>query len=266
MNMTDILLKMCFGAYVAAAMCVVFSHRMPKIGFNLAGPILMLAGFLFHTAMIVVRWHEAGRPPFASMYEALVLFSWSVVFVYFIFDRLYRCVVLFAPALTLSLILLAVAFFGSSAIKPLVPALQSPWMSVHVIAYFTGYGSMSLAFMLGIVYVVSARGQRQDHGQLRAMDGLIYRLIIFGFPFLTIGMTTGSAWAQAAWGTYWGWDPKETCSLITWLVYAAYLHLRLLLGWKDMRAAWMCILGFLATLFTFIGVNYILPGLHSYTS
>jgi cytochrome c-type biogenesis protein CcsB len=87
---------------------------------------------------------------------------------------------------------------------------------------------------------------------------------MIGFPLITIGMTTGSAWANEAWGTYWGWDPKETCSLVTWLVYVLYLHLRVLRGWKGVKTAWLAILGFMATLFTFVGVNYILPGLHSY--
>ncbi|MDD5774562.1 MAG: c-type cytochrome biogenesis protein CcsB [Candidatus Omnitrophica bacterium] len=262
--MTDHLLKACFISYIAAAVFTgIAPARKQGAGQKLA-LWCMRIGFLFHSGLILARWHAAGRPPFASMYESLILFSWAIIAVYFIFDRMYRAAVLFIPSLMLALCLLFGAFFGSSAIKPLVPALQSKWMAVHVITYFIGYGAISLAFVLGILYIVSNMRRSAAADPLRLLDTLMYRLIIFGFPFLTIGMTTGSAWADAAWGTYWGWDPKETCSLITWLVYVVYLHMRILRGWRDAKASWLCILGFLATLFTFIGVNFILPGLHSY--
>jgi cytochrome c-type biogenesis protein CcsB len=262
--MIDLFLKICFISYIAAAFFICVAPAWRKGPGQKLALLFVRTGFLFHSAMIGMRWYAAGRPPFASMYESLVLFAWAIIVVYFVFDRMYRAAILFIPALILVLCLLTGAFFGDSAMKPLVPALQSKWISIHVITYFIGYGALSVAFMLGILYVVSARrhGAGTDHA--RYIDALIYRLIIFGFPFLTIGMTTGSAWADVAWGTYWGWDPKETCSLITWLVYVVYLHMRILRGWKDTKAAWLCILGFLATLFTFIGVNFILPGLHSY--
>jgi cytochrome c-type biogenesis protein CcsB len=266
--MSGLFLKIGYSAYLIAALFIGFAgaHAKKKSsGARIAG-IFLLIGFIFHSAMIALRWYAAGRPPFASMYEALVLFAWAVVVVYLVFDRIYRARILFAPALILVLCMLTGAFFGDSAMKPLVPALQSKWISIHVVTYFIGYGALSIAFMLGILYVAYARRLSADSDQMRYIDTLIYRLIIFGFPFLTIGMTTGSAWADVAWGTYWGWDPKETCSLITWLVYAVYLHMRILRGWKDSKAAWLNIIGFLVTLFTFVGVNFILPGLHSYNS
>jgi cytochrome c-type biogenesis protein CcsB len=264
--MTELFLKISFCAYLAAAICTIVSSTSGKSALQRAADFLLRAGFLSQSVMIVLRWHAAGRPPFASMYEALVLFSWAVIAVYFVFECIYRAKLLFIPVLILALSMLAGAFFGDSAMKPLVPALQSPWISIHVVTYFTGYGALSVAFMLGILYLAFRKRHAAGSEPMRYIDALMYRLIIFGFPFLTIGMTTGSAWADAAWGTYWGWDPKETCSLITWLVYVVYLHMRVLRGWKDTKAAWLCIIGFLVTLFTFIGVNFILPGLHSYTS
>jgi cytochrome c-type biogenesis protein CcsB len=264
--MTDFFLKISFSAYITASLFTCLSSASGKGALQRAADILLGAGFLFHSAMIALRWHAAGRPPFASMYEALVLFSWAIIAVYFIFERAYRAKILFIPVLILALSMLTGAFFGDSALKPLVPALQSPWISIHVVTYFIGYGALSVAFMLGILYLVFRKRHGAGAEPMRYIDTLMYRLIIFGFPFLTIGMTTGSAWADAAWGTYWGWDPKETCSLITWLVYVVYLHMRVLRGWKDSKAAWLCIIGFLVTLFTFIGVNFILPGLHSYTA
>lgn len=264
--MTDLFLRTAFCAYIAAAFLTAMSAASGKNALQRAADILLRAGFLLHSIMILLRWHAAGRPPFASMYEALVLFSWAIIAVYFVFELVYRAKILYIPALILALSMLTGAFFGDSAMKPLVPALQSPWISIHVVTYFIGYGALSVAFMLGILYLVFRKRHRAGTEQMRYIDTLMYRLIIFGFPFLTIGMTTGSAWADVAWGTYWGWDPKETCSLITWLVYVVYLHMRILRGWKDTKAAWLCIIGFLVTLFTFIGVNFILPGLHSYTS
>lgn len=137
------------------------------------------------------------------------------------------------------------------------------------------YGGFAVAFGLGIMYLIKVR---HKGGSLKVeqsswldrlpneniLDDIAYKMIGFAFPMLTLCIITGAIWANYAWGTYWSWDPKETWSLITWLVYAAYLHARLMYGWKGKRAAWMAILGFLAVLFTFFGVNYFLPGLHSY--
>jgi cytochrome c-type biogenesis protein CcsB len=134
-----------------------------------------------------------------------------------------------------------------------------------VVTYFIGYGALSIAFFTSVIYLGLFKKQPAGSSILSYLDTLTYQLIIFSFPFLTIGMTTGSTWANVAWGNYWSWDPKETCSLITWLVYVVYLHLRVLRGWKDKKAAYVSVIGFLATLFTFVGVNYILPGLHSYS-
>ncbi len=264
--MNSLLLNSAFICYSLAALALCLPSGSPGKRRRAPSEILLAAGFFFHTVMFFARWHAAGRPPFASMYEALVLFSWSVCAVYYIFYFLYRAKVLLVPVLILSIAMLLGAVGADSSMKPLVPALQSKWMSVHVITYFLGYGALSVAFLLGVLYLFASGKRSATPEELSYIDELSYKLIIFGFPFLTIGMTTGSAWADVAWGTYWGWDPKETCSLITWLVYVIYLHLRVLRGWKGSRAAWMSIIGFLSTLFTFIGVNYILPGLHSYTS
>ncbi|MDD5347249.1 MAG: c-type cytochrome biogenesis protein CcsB [Candidatus Omnitrophica bacterium] len=223
------------------------------------------AAFAFLSFLVLLRWYRAGRPPFANMYEALVLFAWSVALVYAVFEYLYKAAFLAVPANALCIFLLSLTWPQDAAIKPLMPALQSSWMAVHVVTYFIGYAALALAFVLSAGYLVASRRRPQQAPVLLVMDNLSYQLIIFAFPFITIGMTTGSAWANVAWGSYWFWDPKETCSLITWLVYAVYLHGRLLLGWKQRPAAWLSALGFLATLFTFVGVNYILPGLHSYT-
>lgn len=227
--------------------------------------IVLKTGFVFNTVFVAYRWYLAGRPPFANMYEALVLFSWSIVFTFVIFEALYK-VKFLGPAVSfLAFIAIGITLFLDNAIRPLMPALQSKWISIHVVSYFIGYGSLSISFLISLLYLGVSKKNTLSSAVAMSLDVFSYRLILFAFPFLTLGITTGSVWANVAWGTYWGWDPKETCSLITWLVYALYLHLRILRGWKGRQAAYLAVIGFLATLFTFVGVNFLLSGLHSYS-
>jgi cytochrome c-type biogenesis protein CcsB len=161
---------------------------------------------------------------------------------------------------------------SDSSIQPLVPALQSYWLHAHVITCFVGYAGFAVSAGAALMYLLKAR---QEEAKVSAgvvgllpgcktLDDLVYRAIIWGFPFLTAGIITGAAWANYAWGTYWSWDPKETWSLIVWLVYAAFLHARITRGWHGKRAAILSIAGFLATIFCYLGVNLVLSGLHSY--
>lgn len=257
--------NLAIGSYLLAFLLFLScSNSLAKAGIRLADKILK-AGFIFNTIFVIARWHASGRPPFANMYEALILFAWSMAFVYIVFEFVYKVKLPGAPVSFLVLFTIAATLFLDNTISPLIPALQSKWISVHVVTYFIGYGALSISFAMSLLYLFVCRKNSLTSAQGLSLDIWSYRLIAFAFPFLTIGMTTGSVWANVAWGTYWGWDPKETCSLITWLVYALYLHLRILRGWKDKKAAYLSIIGFLATLFTFVGVNFILSGLHSYS-
>ena len=156
------------------------------------------------------------------------------------------------------------------AIQAIPPALKSYWLVFHVITAILAYGAFAVSFGLGLMYILKTYYEENVlKVELRlppamVLDELSYKIIIFGFSFLTLVIITGAIWANYAWGTYWSWDPKETWSLITWIIYAGYLHARLMLEWRGKRAAWLAILGFVAILFTFFGVNYLLPGLHSY--
>ncbi len=160
----------------------------------------------------------------------------------------------------------------NSRIQPLIPALQSNWLTSHVLTCFLGYAAFTVAFALGLMVLLKARDGNPGEGVPRflrlipdmdSLDELIYQSTVLGFVFLTIGIMTGSVWAHYAWGSYWSWDPKETWSLITWLVYAIMLHSRYVRGWRGKRMAVMAIIGFISVLITYLGVNY-LPGLHSY--
>jgi cytochrome c-type biogenesis protein CcsB len=150
-------------------------------------------------------------------------------------------------------------------IQPLIPALQSWWMKIHVPANFVGYASFAIAAMLGIAELMELRGWLK--GKLppaRVLDEVMYQAIAVGFLFFTIATILGAMWAADAWGGYWSWDPKETWALIVWLNYAAWLHIRLVKGWRGEVLAWWAVMGLLITSFAFLGVNMFLAGLHSY--
>jgi len=155
-----------------------------------------------------------------------------------------------------------------------VPALKSNWLISHVVTCFVGYAAFAVSFVVSILYLFKAGSEKRSPRSAgsfwdflpssAALDEIGYKTIAIGFPLLTIGIVTGAFWANVAWGTYWSWDPKETWSLIVWLIYAAYLHARITRGWRGKRAAILSIVGFAATIFCYLGVNLILSGLHSY--
>ncbi|MCX8012217.1 MAG: c-type cytochrome biogenesis protein CcsB, partial [Desulfobacterota bacterium] len=154
----------------------------------------------------------------------------------------------------------------SNEIQPLVPALQSNWLTYHVITCFLGYAAFAVSFGVSIMFLIKAnsKGGIGILPDQAVLDEINYKAISFGFPMLTLGIITGAVWANYAWGSYWSWDPKETWSLITWLFYAAFLHARYTRGWGGRKTAILSIIGFLAVIFTYFGVNLLLSGLHSY--
>jgi len=176
--------------------------------------------------------------------------------------------------LQLPLVFLAIAYASlspdiSSKISPLIPALKSNWLIAHVITCFLGYAGFAVAFGFSIMYFVKPKNSDSTSifaklPSLDLIDEMTYQMVVFGFLFLTIGIITGAVWANSAWGTYWSWDPKETWSLITWIVYAVFMHLRMMRGWQGKNLAWVSIIGFMAVMFTYFGVNFLLSGLHSY--
>jgi len=160
----------------------------------------------------------------------------------------------------------------SSHIQPLIPALKSNWLISHVITCFFGYAAFALSFGFSLMYLLKRLDNQKRNNiflqlipGLSILDDLNYQMIVVGFLMLTLGIITGSVWAHSAWGTYWSWDPKETWSLITWLIYASVIHSRMVRGWKGKKIAILSIIGFACVLFTYFGVNY-LAGLHSYAS
>jgi cytochrome c-type biogenesis protein CcsB len=236
--------------------------------------IIGLAG---NTAGILLRWVESyqlgiGHAPLSNLYESLIFFAWTIAVIYLFIERKYENRIIGAFAAPLAFLALAYASLSpniSDRIQPLMPALKSNWLIAHVMTCFVGYAGFAIAFGISIMYLFKQRDREgktillDRFPELNVLDELTHQLVMFGFLFLSIGIITGAVWANSAWGRYWGWDPKETWSLITWFVYATLLHARMMRGWKGRKIAYLSIAGFAAVLITYFGVNY-LPGLHSY--
>lgn len=230
---------------------------------------------------MLVRWYESylispdvGHIPVSNLYEVFILFCVTTAIIYLHYEKRYRTRAL--GGFVLLVISAAIGFLlwytfdrGAHEIQPLVPALQSYWMKIHVPANFIGYGCFSIAAMLGVAYL--ARGDdanpRPVFARLPArddIDDMMYKAVALGFAFFTVATILGSLWAAEAWGGYWSWDPKETWALIVWLNYAAWLHMRISRNWQGPAMAAWAIVGLFVTLFAFLGVNMFLSGLHSY--
>lgn len=271
------LLAAATGIYVVTAIFYVAAFSFKNKVFSTFGFWVLVAGFVVNTAGIALRWVESyqmgiGHAPFSNMYESLVFFSWTVAILYIFVEVKYKENSIGAFVTPLIFLAIAYASFDkdiSTQISPLVPALKSNWLIAHVITCFLGYAGFAVSFGFSIMYFIkpSNPDQKSVFSRLPSwemMDEMIYQMVVFGFLFLTIGIITGSVWANSAWGKYWTWDPKETWSLITWLVYALFLHFRLMRGWGGSKLAIVSVIGFAAVLFTYFGVNNLLPGLHSY--
>jgi len=235
-------------------------------------------GFLAQTAAIALRWVRSyslgiGHAPFSNLYESLIFFAWTITLLYLIVEWRTKNRTLGAFVTPLAFLAMAYASFSpniNSSIQPLIPALKSNWLISHVITCFFGYAAFGLSFGLSFMYLLK-RLDTPDRNNIflnlipgrGILEDLNYQMVVIGFLMLTLGIITGSVWAHSAWGTYWSWDPKETWSLITWLVYASVIHSRLVRGWKGKKIAILCFVGFCCVLFTYFGVNY-LAGLHSY--
>jgi ABC-type transport system involved in cytochrome c biogenesis permease subunit len=222
---------------------------------------LALAALL---SSLVFRAIATGHGPFANMYEFSVAFSFGILAAYQWFEHRYQQRILAAVALPLALAMMAYAATIPAGIEPLVPALQNNLLlTVHVAAAIVAYGSFSVAFAASVLYLLQPEGGRWHLPRPPVLDEIGYRAVVIGFPFLMFTIIVGAVWAEVAWGSYWSWDPKETASLVTWLLYGVYLHARLVRGWSGTRANWLLVLGFAATLFTYFG-NLFFGGLHTY--
>jgi cytochrome c-type biogenesis protein CcsB len=276
MNSSNVLSIVTF-TYGLAAFLYLASWVFKRQLLGKLASLTALIAVVGNTAGFIMRWVESyelgiGHAPLSNLYESLIFFSWTIAVLYLFIEQKYgnRIIGIFVTPLAF----LAMAYASlspniSDSIQPLVPALQSNWLIAHVIVCFIGYAAFALSFGISLMYLLKERNNAGNNSfvslfpESNILSEMNYQLIMFGFLFLTAGIITGAVWANSAWGRYWGWDPKETWSLITWFIYATVLHARRMRGWGARRIAYLSILGFIAVLFTYFGVNY-LPGLHSY--
>lgn len=236
----------------------------PRSGLFLATKILTVLSLVFITLTIVFRAIQTGHGPFSNMYEFAIAFVWGIIIMGVIFEWRYKTATVKNMGLIVSLLLLIFAMAQYTKPEPLVPALQqSALLSIHVASAVVAYGVFTIGFGAAILFLIQNRRNSSWLPDKEVFDTISYRSVVIGFPFLTLTIVLGAIWADIAWGRYWSWDPKETASLVTWLIYAVYMHARLMRGWKGKKTAVLLIVGFGAILLTFFG-NYIFSGLHAY--
>lgn len=262
------------------------SFKSPKI-LNKLGFYSIITANIGIALLLSWRWVENGYFPLSNLYESLLCFAWGSSLVTIILEI--NTSLTFLSAVTSPLSMLIVAFATLSLpddmqkSAPLVPALKSNWLMMHVSVMMLSYSTLIIGSLLSIIFLFLYkkkptqtlaytkdvnRSEASSNGDkltiLESLDNLSYRIIGFGFPLLTIGIIAGAVWANEAWGSYWSWDPKETWALITWLVFASYLHTRITQSWQGKGPAILASVGFIVVWVCYLGVNFLGKGLHSY--
>ncbi|MES0371659.1 MAG: c-type cytochrome biogenesis protein CcsB [Mariprofundaceae bacterium] len=269
--------------FIFSAVCYIMYLFAPDSFIGKMATMTAWGGVYAGGTSLLLRWYESyllldgdiGHAPVSNLYEVFILLFCVTGCIYLAFERRYQAKALGAFVMV---IIAAGVFFGvwldsigQADIKPLVPALQSYWMKIHVPLNFVGYGAFAVACAAGMAWLVRSGLEQKGTSKLLKvfptldqLDQLAYKSVAVGFPAFTLATILGAAWAAEAWGGYWSWDPKETWALIVWMFYGAYLHVRISHGWSGKTLAWWAVVGFLVTLFCFVGVNMYLSGLHSY--
>lgn len=293
MELEQTLIQVLFWAVLTSSVAFLFEAILRQHWLRWVGLLGMGVGLVGAVASMIIRYLYAGYPPLSNLFESLIFMIAGILVIFAVLQVTLKPRFLGVAAAPLVTLLIGFASILPAHLKnahPLMPALQSYWLKIHVSLMMLSYSAFMLAFTAAIVYLVLyytkgrkpadpsggsedgmlalegglALGEGKVASQLLFFDDLVYRLILFGFPVLAFGIITGGVWANHAWGTYWSWDPKETWSLITWLVYAGYLHVRFTKDWRGARASWMAIVGFISVMVTYLGVNYLAQGLHTY--
>lgn len=277
----SILFLITLGAYFVTMLLYFLYVAVKKPTLSKLAIRVQILTLLVHTAAIILRGIAMGRLPMANQYEFSTAFSWALALVSLIFILRFNFPVLgaFASPVTLLLAVYAgvqklnelkvIEANGVDSIRNLMPALRSSWLGIHVSTVIVAYGAFGVSFVLSVIFLL--RDRMKENGfwdthipKKEALDTISYRCVSLGMMFLTVTIGIGGIWAENAWGSYWSWDPKETWALVTWVIYLVYLHLRIRRGWNGKAAAIFGVVGFICVLFTYIGVNTLLPGLHSY--
>jgi cytochrome c-type biogenesis protein CcsB len=258
------------GAYVlAAAGYISYIFKPDQKWAGKASLWATFVGFLFHIVYFSLRWSEAGRIPITNFFEAANFLGMGIIFVFLIMEFRFKIAALGSFMLPLVVILMIPVFLLSGEITQLNPVLMSGWLGVHTTLAVLGDAAFAFASIVSIMYLVQERQLKAKQlgaifhrlPSLDIMDTLAYKALTLGWPLFTLGMITGSIWANSAWGSYWSWDPKETWSLITWVIYLVLLHLRTI-GWRGRKMAVLSIVGFVFVLLSFFVVSRVNIGKH----
>jgi len=248
----------------AAALQIVFLIRRGETRDPVSHWALLAAALLLF-AVTIDRSIKISFPAVTNTYESLVFFSAVICAVIFVLrlvmkTSVMRFILLGSTVVALALLMISSSPLAPRDIQPPIPALQSLWLVLHVTLAFIGEAFFTVSLVAAIVFMVAKEEEKKAEA-----DRIMYTSIGIGYPIFTAGaLIFGAIWAEVAWGRWWGWDPKETWALITWLVYTAYLHTRLIRRLRGKTSAVLAIVGFAFTVFTFFGVNFLLSGLHSY--
>ncbi|MBE0500092.1 MAG: c-type cytochrome biogenesis protein CcsB [Desulfuromonadales bacterium] len=272
MSVNIMLYKITLVVYIAATILFLIDVLLRRTSLGNYARGTLLIGLLVHTATLATRYAEVGQTPVANLHEALSFFAWMLIGSYLLIDLRYRLDSLGVMVCPLAVIMLLAGGVIFYEVPHQNPMLDSWWFPVHVTLAFAGYAVFTLAFLVGIMYLLQERmlktksfsGLYYRLPSLDILDIINYRCLSFGFPLMTMAIITGAVWANQAWGGYWRWDPKETSALVTWFLYAALLHGRLNVGWRGRRAAIVAIIGFIFLIFSLFGVNLMLSDEHSF--
>ncbi|MBM3268301.1 MAG: c-type cytochrome biogenesis protein CcsB [Candidatus Sericytochromatia bacterium] len=276
-------------AIVAVATLLFLAHLVArKDVFRTAGNFAMGLGAVASLVALVSRYVYMIRIdphffPMSNLFESIMFMVFSVLVIYLVVERKFRPAGFGLVSAGLVATVMSLASLLPDRLRdatPLVPALQSYWLKIHVTLMMISYAVFFVSFVAAVLYLffhyrdrffspkavgaAAANTLKAPITTLELLDELTYRMILLGFPLLAFGIITGGLWANHAWGTYWSWDPKETWALITWLVYAAYLHVRVTREWRGAKTAWFAVAGFISVIVTYLGVNYLAEGLHTY--
>ena len=219
---------------------------------------------LLMTGVLITRTIATGHAPFSNHYEFAIAFTWGMLLAQVSFEWRYRIRTMSVITLPVILAMLIYASTMSYKPNPLMPALQnSPLLTLHVFTASLGYGAALVSFAAAVMYLLAPYVKWKGWPSRESLDELGYKATVVTFPMLTLMLILGSIWGNVAWGRYWGWDPKETAALVTWLIYGAYLHARVTRSWRGKKSAWLLVLAFAAVVFTYLG-NLFFGGLHAY--